>query len=441
MYWKRGFDVDVQSFSAHHINAIINHEVYDAWCFTGFYGELETANRENSWSLLRALHQWFSLPWVCLGDFNEILFVEEKQGWLDRPERQMQGFRDALDDCRLKDVGFNDFPFSWCNHRLGDQNVWVQLDRGVASIDWILRFLATRIQHLKAFHLDHKSLLLVSDSELKRFYRKGRPFQFESMWLKDRTCEAVVQDSWGNQLGNASALSFNDKILTYLYKLKEWNKKMFGHVRNSLTKKLKDLKVVEENGSYRNNSERMYKLRGEIQSLKNREESMWKQRSRNAWLKEGDSNTRFFHCRATQRNRRNFIEGLEDETGLWEVDETRMGKVLEQYFNSIFTSSDPMGFEEILNGIQLAMIEEAASYLDRDFQVVEVQYALKQMAPLTALGPNGMSPIFYKSFWHIVGDDVTVVVLKALNTGVVHESLNTTFITLIPKIKHPKKSV
>ena len=50
-----------------------------------------------------------------------------------------------------------------------------------------------------------------------------------------------------------------------------------------------------------------------------------------------------------------------------------------------------------------------------------------------------MSPIFYKSFWHIVGDDVTAVVLKALNTGVIHESLNSSFITLIPKIKHPKK--
>ena len=53
--------------------------------------------------------------------------------------------------------------------------------------------------------------------------------------------------------------------------------------------------------------------------------------------------------------------------------------------------------------------------------------------------PDGMSPIFYKSFWHIVGNDVIAIFLKALNTGVVHESLNTTFITLISKIKHPKK--
>ena len=87
-----------------------------------------------------------------------------------------------------------------------------------------------------------------------------------------------------------------------------------------------------------------------------------------------------------------------------------------------------------------AITEEAAELLGRDFHADEVRIALKQMAPLTAPGPDGMSPVFYKSFWHIVKEDVTTVVLKALNTGVVLESLNSTFIALIPKIKYPKKA-
>lgn len=37
-----------------------------------------------------------------LGRFNEILMAKEKQGWLDRPEIQMQSFHDALDFCCLK---------------------------------------------------------------------------------------------------------------------------------------------------------------------------------------------------------------------------------------------------------------------------------------------------------------------------------------------------
>ena len=115
--------MDVQSYYEHHIDAIIDHGVDDAWRFTGFYGDPDTVSWENSWSLLRDLSSQFSLPWICLGDFNEMLLATEKQGWLDRPERRMQSFRVALDFCRLKDLGFSGFPFTWCNRRPGAYNV------------------------------------------------------------------------------------------------------------------------------------------------------------------------------------------------------------------------------------------------------------------------------------------------------------------------------
>ena len=65
-------------------------------------------------------------------------------------------------------------------------------------------------------------------------------------------------------------------------------------------------------------------------------------------------------------------------------DDQQMGRLLEQYFNCLFTSSDPAGFEDILDGIQPAMTDEATSFLARDFQAEEVRLALKQTAPLTA---------------------------------------------------------
>ena len=295
-----------------------------------------------------------------MGDFNEILFAEEKLGWLDRPERQMQSFRDALDYCRLKDLGFNGYPFTWCNRRLGVQNTWVRLDRGVATVDWILRFPTSRIHHLDAFHSDHKPLLLCSDFEFKRFYRRGKPFQFEAMWLKDQSCEVVIKDSWGEQAVSESVWGFQQKIVACQLNLKVWNKNYFGHVRNFLNRKLKELQEAEEGGSYRTNPRRIYKLREEIQRLKNKEECMCKQRSWNIWLKEGDSNSRFFHCRANQRNHRNFISGLEDGDGVWKEDEGRMGSFIENYFRDIYTTSNPLGFDEILNGIHPAISEEDA---------------------------------------------------------------------------------
>ncbi|XP_075636573.1 uncharacterized protein LOC142608777 [Castanea sativa] len=229
----------------------------------------------------------------------------------------MQGFRGALDFCRLKDLGFNGYSFTCCNRRLGDQNVWVRLDRGVATVEWILHFPTSQIHHLDAFHSDHKPILLCSDSEFKHFYKKGRPFRFEAMWIKDKTCEAVIQEAWAGHLGNSPVQSFNQKIDMCQVNLRNWNRTSFGHVRNLLSKKLKDLKWAEESDECSTNPSRIHQLQNDIEALKSKEECMWKQRSRNSWLKEGDRNTKFFHCRANRKNKRNHILGLSNEAGVW----------------------------------------------------------------------------------------------------------------------------
>ena len=87
LLWKETFAIKVLTFSDNHIDGVVDQGLDDAWHFTGFYGEPETASREHSWNLLKDLSHRHSLPWICLGDFNEIVRLEEKKGWLDRPER------------------------------------------------------------------------------------------------------------------------------------------------------------------------------------------------------------------------------------------------------------------------------------------------------------------------------------------------------------------
>ena len=116
-----------------------------------------------------------------------------------------------------------------------------------------------------------------------------------------------------------------------------------------MAKKLRELTSAEEVGLYRINPTRIYHLCEEIQVLQTREEAMWKQRSHNSWLKEGDRNTRYFHCKANQRNMCNQILGLEDDSGFWVDDEEPMGAMVEEYLANIFTTFDPTSFDNILN--------------------------------------------------------------------------------------------
>ena len=203
----------------------------------------------------------------------------------------MQGFRDALDYCAFKDLGFNGFPFTWCNRRSGAHNVWIRLDRGVAIVEWILRFPTSHIHHLECFHSNHRLLLLISDVEQKRFYKKGRHFRFEAMWLKDKSCEDVVKQSWVDLNDSNPVRILLKKITSYQENLSTWNRVTFGHVRNTLAKKLKDLSHTEEDGLYNTNPNQIEMLQTKINLLKIKEEAMWKQRFHSEWLKEGDCNT------------------------------------------------------------------------------------------------------------------------------------------------------
>ncbi|KAL0340132.1 UNVERIFIED_CONTAM: putative mitochondrial protein [Sesamum radiatum] len=60
------------------------------------------------------------------------------------------------------------------------------------------------------------------------------------------------------------------------------------------------------------------------------------------------------------------------------------------------------------------------------------------MAPLKSPGPDGMPPIFFHKFWHIVNRDVTACVLNLLNSFVMPPGMNSTHLVLIPKCKHPE---
>ena len=49
------------------------------WHLTGFYGELDTSKKGESWQKMKHLYGTSDLPWHIIGDFNEIACVEEKE--------------------------------------------------------------------------------------------------------------------------------------------------------------------------------------------------------------------------------------------------------------------------------------------------------------------------------------------------------------------------
>ena len=105
------------------------------------------------------------------------------------------------------------------------------------------------------------------------------------------------------------------------------------------------------------------------------------------------------------------------------------------YFESIFSSGGCDRMDECLNKVPHKVTLDMLEVLSSEYSAEEVKAALFQMGPTKAPRHDGMNALFYQKFWHIVGDDVTAVVLDFLNSSKMLPEINYTHIVLIPKIK------
>ena len=189
----------MEGFDKNHIDAIINKNKENEWRFTSFYGEPDTQKRIESWDLLRNLNQKFRVPWLCSGNFNELVRNEEKLGG-NRSYNQMQLFRDAIDACGFIDLGYTGSKFTWSKHYNNGYSIWERLDRALCTSDWLKLFAGTKVSHLTCTTSDHIPLW-ITPSDIPP-PPMARPCRFEEMWLLDKGCGRVVEAVWRNTISN-----------------------------------------------------------------------------------------------------------------------------------------------------------------------------------------------------------------------------------------------
>lgn len=90
-------------------------------------------------------------------------------------------------------------------------------------------------------------------------------------------------------------------------------------MRRELEKLGKLLLKAEEEAIQRGDNTRVRQLKKEIEECCDREATMWAQRSRLLWARQGDKNSKYFHTCSTKRHRKNLIEGMRDKEGSWKT--------------------------------------------------------------------------------------------------------------------------
>ncbi|XP_075521409.1 uncharacterized protein LOC142554629 [Primulina tabacum] len=295
--WRKSSICQLITFSNNHVDLeILNNDTH-RWRLTGFYGYPERHRRKESWRLLKTIAAASNLPWCIVGDFNDLLYTEDKKGLVEHLEWLFRGFRNTINECALQELHLQGYPFTWSRSRGKPNAVEERLDRAFGNSEWMAQFPEAQLINLVAPISDHSPLLLKTVST--GIVTQKRRFRFENKWLKEPDFQDLVQNSWDT--------GFNQELIPRLKLCSEflssWGKQHFAKFKRDINlykQKLEQLRNFSDPGSMEEHD----KIRKKMIDLLVQEEDHWRQRAKSFWLSEEDLNTKFFHSYANARKKK-----------------------------------------------------------------------------------------------------------------------------------------
>jgi hypothetical protein len=231
-----------------------------------------------------------------------------------------------------------------------------------------------------------------------------------------------------------------DRLKDLKNKIKGWNVEMFGRAdetKKVLIEKILDLDVHSEGAGISNvEVEERKKLFVELWSLLKNIDAMAFQRSRAKWLKEGDSNSKYFHSCINARKKSNNIIALRTPNG-WVEGPSQVRAAVVSFFRDHFGNEE--WCRPTLDGVTFPTLSvQDADFLEATFSIGEIEVAVNNSDGLKCPGPDGFNFAFIKEFWSLMRNDIRILFDQFHGNECVPKCLLSYFLTLVPKVKSPQ---
>ncbi|GJV98289.1 RNA-directed DNA polymerase, eukaryota, reverse transcriptase zinc-binding domain protein [Tanacetum coccineum] len=377
---------------------------------------------------------------ILMGDFNVTLKMEEHSAGGSKINRDMQDFRDCVNDIEMEDINSSGLFFTWIKSpSKPDTSIFKKLNRAMVNSEFLDKYRDAHARFLPFLISDHSPVVLHIPNSLDK---KKKSFRFSNFVADKPDFLDVVKKEWKCDCEGYSMHKLVKKMKRMkipLHNIAWKNGNLFQNVKK-LEEKLKMAQVkVEANPNCRKVKEKLSQVLQDYNIAINDEEKLLAQKAKVKWLSEGDKNTKYFHNVIKSRINSNIIRGICDEQGNWFEGE----KVAEQFVKHFekFLSNNG-GVEEIesLNDLFINKIsQDNADSMVMDITNKEIKEAIFGIGNDKAPRPDGFIAIFFKRSWDIMGEDVCTAVKEFFKSNKLLGEVNATLITLVPKVQHPNK--
>ncbi|XVF22870.1 hypothetical protein REPUB_Repub12eG0208500 [Reevesia pubescens] len=434
--WNTSFGrVQILSKTQQFITLLVDDKLGFSWAITAVYASPIPAVRDTFWQFMRDFDELDNISWLLIGDFNQILSSDEKQGGNRECHRRMQQFMDVMLCRGWFDLGASGCRFTWTNKQPLSGLIKKRLDRAVCNVRWRHSFQEAEVSNLPRLYGDHCPLLLQLHG-ISLSHRRLRPFRFEMAWLLHEEFPNLIRASWDNN----SDLLMNLNSFTSI--VKEWNQLCFGNIfrrKRHLQARIQGTQKALEQAPNPFLFELEKKLLADYEQTLLQEEVLWFQKSRSQWIQFGDKNTNFFHTSTIIRRRKNKISALKDSDNIWCYDQDDLKRLVITHFQAVYTT-EPVNtnFEELLHMPSFRFNDQQINSLMHLPDDDEILLVLSSMSPFKSPGPDGYQAAFYQRNWDVVSSSVCSFVRSAFINGCFDENVSKVLISLIPKVDHPK---
>ncbi|KAJ8434479.1 hypothetical protein Cgig2_012113 [Carnegiea gigantea] len=280
-YWHYNFELDLST--------------HKRFLIIFVYGMNQEQMRMPLWEDLQVLAQQITEAWCMLGDFNSVLYKEDRIGGIEIQDYEVQHLENFLDTCELQELRWTGMVFT--NLLCHD------------TMDY------TQTQYLPNGLSDHTPLMVKFPSSPKPRAR----FQFYDMWYKHRDFAHITASNLPPAAASSKMLQvrkYLDKIRPPLSKL---NRQHFTDLRAQTEKArsvLSNLQLImQQDPTNEDLLQKEQEARNRHLDMLSSSLSLIQQQSKIEWIKYGDDNTRLFHAEAKQRKMTTYIYSIQGVDG------------------------------------------------------------------------------------------------------------------------------
>lgn len=441
LWLDSNFQVDVKFRSPQCIHVAVRSITFriDFEC-TVVYAFNGAKERIQLWDELRAIKQQIQGPWIVTGDFNCPLAKEDRIG-SEVHFAEIEDFQTCILDCDLTDLKHVGCNYTWSNNQEGQCRVMSKIDRSMVNGDWIDLMPNSVANYPIIDCSDHSPGIIHFD---KGSAEGKRSFMFFDMWCKSDNFTGIVSKVWNTQMDGTPMYKVVQKLKALKPELKMLNKQQFSNIEeryHDATRRLQEAKKQTQQSP----RDSLF-IKAELEAAKHQKlmkdayNSYVYQRAKVRWLKEGDTNTKFFHnCIKRRRFQQRVLE-ITDKNGYVHETPDGINAAFEEFYKDLLgtASSHRTTVQEEIVKLGAVVTEQQAELLVMDFTDKEIRDAFFSIPGSKAPGPDGYNSTFFKESWSIIGGEICQAVKDFFQHGKMLKQINCTKVTLIPKVPYPQ---